>query len=349
MPRPALLAGLLFTALAAQAAPVPATPPPHPARSLLPTIVWPTPNRAFLDGKPFTDFIQPTAMGTPQSGLFGNVRNDGYKFHEGLDLKPVGRDARGEPTDKVFAAMPGRVAFTNAVAGSSDYGRYVVLVHPTADVPIYTLYAHLASIDPATIVGREVSAGTVLAVMGRSANHTIGLEQAHMHFEMGVRLSNDFDSWYARYNPKEPNKFDNYHGWNVVGFDPLEFMTNFRAGKVLSFRDHLWNLPTAFTLRVPASSTPWFLREYPALLTAPVPAGLGAFDIEYSWYGLPKRWTPVKAGIDTLSLRGRSPQVMSFDPAQFSKSRRKLIQPGGGGAVLTELAQRELALLFGWR
>ena len=90
MLRPASLLGALLASASAFAAPVvPTSPPPRPPRSVLPTIVWPSPNRAFLEGKLFTDFIQPTAMGTPESGLFGNVRSEGYKFHEGLDIKPV--------------------------------------------------------------------------------------------------------------------------------------------------------------------------------------------------------------------------------------------------------------------
>ena len=109
-------------------------------------LVWPTPNRAFLEGKPFEDYIQPTSSGRIESGLFGCTRNGGSRFHEGVDLKTVGRDSRGRATDPVFAAMPGAVVHINRVAGNSSYGIYVVLRHNHDGVRFYTLYSHLASV-----------------------------------------------------------------------------------------------------------------------------------------------------------------------------------------------------------
>ena len=54
-------------------------------------LIWPTPNQAFQRGEPIEAFVQPTVSGKVESGLFGCVRNDGAKFHEGLDLFPIQR------------------------------------------------------------------------------------------------------------------------------------------------------------------------------------------------------------------------------------------------------------------
>src|SRR5579859_7545679 len=91
---------------------------------------WPTPNRAWAEGRPIRDFIQPTESGEAESGCFGCVRSNGYQFHEGIDLKPVRRDARGEPLDQVFAMLPGVVCYVNLRPGESTYGRYIVIEHP---------------------------------------------------------------------------------------------------------------------------------------------------------------------------------------------------------------------------
>jgi hypothetical protein len=89
------LLALILTSVAAIAAPV------HDRLE----IVWPTPNEAWEQGLPFSDFIQPTASGEPISGCYGCVRSHGMRFHEGIDIKALARDRRGEPTDQVFAAM----------------------------------------------------------------------------------------------------------------------------------------------------------------------------------------------------------------------------------------------------
>ena len=110
-------------------------------------IVWPTPNPAFAEGKAISAFLQSTGSGEPESGGFGCVRSAGSQFHEGIDLKPVRRDGRGEPADEVYAAMDGVVRHINNRVGESSYGRYLVLEHPDAAPAVYTLYAHLARID----------------------------------------------------------------------------------------------------------------------------------------------------------------------------------------------------------
>ena len=48
---------------------------------------WPTPNPAFARGLGYSTFLQKTGPDKAvTSGAFGCVRNNGYKFHEGLDL-----------------------------------------------------------------------------------------------------------------------------------------------------------------------------------------------------------------------------------------------------------------------
>ena len=67
-------------------------------------IRWPTPSKDFAQGKPPAEFLQPTVSGNPASGGFGDVRNNGYRFHEAIDIKPTKRNRRGEPLDDINAA-----------------------------------------------------------------------------------------------------------------------------------------------------------------------------------------------------------------------------------------------------
>ena len=108
---------------------------------------WPTPLKDFELGRAPENFLQPTVSGTPKSGAFGDVRNNGYKFHEGIDIRPEKRDKRFEALDDIYAASDGVVVCVNKVSGNSGYGRYIVMTHPKEDVEVYTLYAHLDEID----------------------------------------------------------------------------------------------------------------------------------------------------------------------------------------------------------
>ena len=114
-------------------------------------IVWPT-TLDLTAVRSAQDYLQPTVSGRLESATFGMVREEGQRFHEGVDIRPGRRDPAGEALDLVRAAMDGQVAYVNPHV-NGPYGKYVVLVHPGAELPVYSLYAHLASVDPAVKLG----------------------------------------------------------------------------------------------------------------------------------------------------------------------------------------------------
>lgn len=290
-------------------------------------IVWPTPGRAFAEGAAMIDVVQATASGRPSSGLFGCVRNDGRRFHEGIDIAPVARDRRGNALDQVYAVLPGVVSYIGSVAGNSGYGRYVVIEHTQADVAVYTLYAHLASIDSGLSVGQQVEPGTVLGIMGRSAGgYTIPVSQSHLHFEVGLRLSDDFQPWYAAQKFGSPNRQGVYNGMNLSGMDPTHFWETVRAGTFSDFAEYIEALPTAFTLRIKAAQVPDFVRRYPKLVRGASPAaGVAGWQIDFTWYGLPKTWVPLGADSFAPQTREGDIALISFAPSVFEGTCRNTL------------------------
>ena len=206
--------------------------------------LWPLPGEAFSDGQSHVQFVQPTVSGEPTSALFGCVRNDGHRFHEGLDLAPVQARRRGEATDPVMAIHPGVVAHINRIAGNSGYGRYVVLEHPALNPAIYSLYAHLATIPSSLEIGNTVEEGERIGVMGRSAGgYVIPRERAHLHLEVGLRLSSGFEEWYQRQNYTSRNHHGDFNGINLLGWDSLDYFTAFRDGLVDSVMSYFESIP----------------------------------------------------------------------------------------------------------
>ena len=271
-------------------------------------LVWPTPNTAFSEGKPPHTFIQPTERGTVKSGLFGCVRNDGTRFHEGIDLNAVSRTGKGEAADPIFAVMDGRVVYINRSAGKSSYGRYLVIEHVASEPAVHSLYAHLNEFRAGLKKGMRVKAGDVLGTMGRSAGgYRIPRKRVHLHFEMGLRLTDDFQKWYGGRSFDEPNDHGIWNGQNLLGFDPLGYYRKYKEGEIKQPRQFLIGIPTAFTVRVESNIIPDFIRRYPELLTHPLPSsGVVAWDIDFSSYGLPKRWSPIGSSVARETVgRGR--------------------------------------------
>src|SRR3954462_10260563 len=146
------------------------------------TFILPTPNRALVNDGALSEKYLVGTTGKPwQSGGFGCVRSEGYKMHEGLDIRCTKRDKRQEPIDPIFASAAGTVAYVNNKPGLSNYGRYIALRHNIEGLEICTLYAHLSEIQDGLAVGQTVKQGQRIATMGRSTNTREGISKDRAH------------------------------------------------------------------------------------------------------------------------------------------------------------------------
>jgi murein DD-endopeptidase MepM/ murein hydrolase activator NlpD len=296
-------------------------------------LAWPTPSSAWADGKPVGDFVQHAGSGDPVSGTFGGVRNGGVQFHEGLDIRALARDRRGEPTDDVMASMAGVVRYISAKAGNSNYGRYVVLEHPDVTPGIYSLYAHLARIAPGLTVGGRVARSQVLGTMGHSSGATpIPLVRAHVHFEMGVMVTRDFQSWYERRKFGSHNDHGLWNGMNLMGIDPLDFFSQWRSRRINTVQDYFSKMETAVKVRIATRRTPDFVLRYPSLLTKEPPLGLVAgWEIQFNWSGIPFAWTPLNA-TETAGLPFEQPRLVEVNAELEKRQRSRTLAVSRRGA-----------------
>ena len=288
-------------------------------------IVWPTPNTAWADGRPVREILQATVSGEPESGGFGGVRSNGTQFHEGLDIKCLRRDRRGEPLDDVFAAMDGVVRHVSTRAGDSSYGRYIVIEHPDETPAVYTLYAHLARIAPGVRPGVRVSRGQTIGTMGHSSGgYTIPRERAHLHFEVGLLATRNFQAWYDWKKFGSRNEHGPWNGMNLMGLDPLDFLNDWRAHRVNTFLDYFHRMRPAARVRIATRRVPDFVERYPALLRGPIPAALGGWEIAVNWTGLPFAWTPL-APTEVMGLIPNRPVVIDADAGIERTERSKSV------------------------
>src|SRR3979411_2905017 len=173
-------------------------------------LVLPTDNDALFsgDGASFYQYVERDYKGTKstpwEGGQYGFVRDPTdtaggvvyTRFHEGIDIRPLHRDAHGEPLDEVRAIADGKVVHTNLVPGYSNYGKYIVIEHHWDSSNYYSLYAHLSKID--VRIGDAVHRGQHIAVMGYTGVG-INRERAHLHLELNLMLSRKFQEWYAAF------------------------------------------------------------------------------------------------------------------------------------------------------
>ncbi|MCG3146649.1 MAG: hypothetical protein PCFJNLEI_00083 [Verrucomicrobiae bacterium] len=308
----------------------------------------PTANDALLRGRD-ADFYQPTVEGTVESGSFGCVRRGGRRFHEGIDIKCLQRDARGESIDPVHAVGEGTVAFINSKPGLSNYGRYVVLEHVWDGVEVFTLYAHLRDVAGGLAVGQSVQKGQVLGRVGRSTNTKEGItpDRAHLHFEINLMLNPNFRAWYAKRDPKAP-PFGNFNGRNLVGLDPAAFLRAYAANRKLNFAEYVARQPVAFTVLVGARPLRW-VERHPEQLRGNQAAPV-AYEVAVTGWGMPVAVWPrsaeeIGAAAQRQLQRGQ-PVLQRVDGAVAeSTACRQLLERAGSGWRLSVSGREWVELL----
>ncbi len=287
--------------------------------------VWPAPDTPLPPGRSAHAILQHAGSGDPASGAFGGVRSGGAQFHEGVDIKPRNRDRAGNPTDQAVAALDGVVRHVSTVAGNSAYGRYVVLEHPEVTPAVYTLYAHLGRVAGGLRIGERISAGQPLGTIGYSAGgYVIPKDRAHLHFEIGLMVTRDFQRWYDARKFGSRNQHTIWNGMNLMGIDALDFYTQWRTGRVSGFEQYFRGMEPAVTLRLSTRRVPDFVTRYPALLTKPLPDVVGGWEIQFNWTGLPFAWTPLTP-MEAIGMTPDRPVLARVDETIVRRERSRTL------------------------
>jgi peptidoglycan LD-endopeptidase LytH len=255
----------------------------------------PTDNQMIFSKNGSDAFFQPTFSGRVVSAMFGCVRNlrsdgKGTRFHEGVDIRPQERKVNGEPVDEVKAAGAGQVAMICSNAGDSNYGKYLVLRHEVLEAPIYTLYAHLATVADDLKVDGAVERGQNLGVLGRTSNEFhIHTDRAHLHFEVNLMVNERYVQWCMKTSGSAPNH-GLYNGTNLIGLDPVRFFQYLQSTPNPKLGNYILREKIAFRAVVPYKRDVSWLRMYPFALMKDKSGGGGewhAYEISMNYYGLP--------------------------------------------------------------
>ncbi len=266
-------------------------------------LVLPSPNRALLDGAPdrfyqgltmTVDSLRPERW---EGGQYGFVRDPVptifgrrtfRRVHEGIDVAPVERDAAGEPVDAVVAIDRGRVAYVNASAGASSYGKYVVVEHDWSDSPIYSLYAHLSEVSVAE--GQAVERGGRIGTMGYTGRG-LGRSRAHVHLEIAFMVNRHQSLWFAEYFGAS-DLHGLFFGTNLAGVPPAGLYLALEENPGLTFPEYVRSLDEGYVVDLPGGQPLDLIERYPWLgeeAAAADPATVPAWRVAFTQEGAPIR------------------------------------------------------------
>jgi murein DD-endopeptidase MepM/ murein hydrolase activator NlpD len=315
-------------------------------------LALPTDNDALFrgDGPAFYQVIERDYKGvksTPwEGGQYGFVRDpietpEGIvytRFHEGIDIRPLQRDTRGEPLDQVRAIANGKVVHANLVPGYSNYGNYIVIEHRWDSSSYYSLYAHLSAIT--VHPGQTVRRGEAIAVMGYTG---AGLNQAraHVHLELNLMLSRQFESWYNAFHKNDPNHHGIYNGVNLAGLDIARLYLALRKNPSLTIPEFIAEEETFYKVTLPKSRHFELPKLYPWMLTRAAGAGTPSWEVSFARSGLPLK-------IEPSSRRVTQPELsyVKKSSIDYSYLTQDKIAGRGENAHLTEVGRILMKLLI---
>lgn len=314
-------------------------------RAAAETFHLPTANRAiFQPGSEEKYFVG--TVGKPwMSGTFGCVRSSGYQLHEGLDVRCLQRDKRGEPIDPVMATADGTVVYFNKKSGLSNYGNYLVLRHQIDGLEVYSIYAHLREIRADLKIGSAVKSGEAIATMGRTTNTHEGIskDRAHVHFELDFFINERFSSYYKKTFPGQRNDHAEWNGQNMIGFDPRAvLLADHNSGEKFSLLNWIQNQTELCRVVVRDTNFPWLKRYAPLIRANPVAQkeGVAGYELVLSFNGMPFQIIPRAAS----ELKSKSKyRLLSVNEKEYENNPcRKLVTKRSGR---WELANNGIRLL----
>jgi len=314
-------------------------------------LVLPTDNDALLSGggAAFYQHIERNFKGlksTPwEGGQYGFVRDPTdtagglvyTRFHEGIDIRPLHRDAHGEPLDEVRAIADGKVVHVNSVPGYSNYGKYIVIEHRWGGSNCYSLYGHLSSLGVQT--GETVKRSQRIAVMGYTGTG-LNRERAHLHLELNLMFSHEFDSWYNTFFRNDPNHNGIYNGMNLAGLDIARLYLALHKNPSLTIPEFLGREETFYKVMVPKSRHFELVRFYPWMLTTRSRNEKSSWEVSFAQSGV-----PLKIESSDKSVTQPELSYVKKSAVDYSHLTRDIIAGHGTNAHLTDYGTQLMRLL----
>jgi murein DD-endopeptidase MepM/ murein hydrolase activator NlpD len=315
-------------------------------------LVLPTDNDALFSGggAAFYQYIERNFKGvksTPwEGGQYGFVRDPTdtaggvvyTRFHEGIDIRPQRRDVRGEPLDEVRAIADGKVVHVNSVPGYSNYGKYTVIEHRWGGSNYYSLYGHLSSI--AVHPGDTVKRGQRIAVMGYTGTG-LNRERAHLHLELNLMLSPEFESWYNAFFRNDPNHNGIYNGMNLAGLDIARLYVALHKNPSLTIPEFLGREETFYKVTVPKARHFELPKLYSWMLTTGSRNEKSSWEVSFAQSGVPLR-------IESSDNSVTQPELsyVKKNSVDYSHLTRDIISGHGANAHLTDYGKQLMRLLI---
>jgi hypothetical protein len=185
-----------------------------------------------------------------------------------------------------------------------------------------------------------VKRGQHIAVMGYTGTG-LNRERAHLHLELDLMLSHEFDSWYNAFFRNDPNHNGIYNGMNLAGLDVARLYLALDKNPSLTIPEFLAREEAFYKVTVPKSGHFELPKLYPWMLTTGSRNEKSSWEVSFAQSGVPLR-------IESSDKRVMQPELsyVRKSSVDYSYLTRDLVSGHGASAHLTNYGTQLMRLLI---
>ncbi len=220
------------------------------------------------------------------------------------------------------------------------------VIQPTRQVALFipvftkgsTLYGHLSSIGVQP--GDTVKHGQRIAVMGYTGTG-LSKERAHLHLELNLMLSREFESWYNAFFRNDPNHNGIYNGMNLAGLDIARLYLALHKNPSLTIPEFLGREETFYKVTVPKARHFELPKLYSWMLTTGSRNEKSSWEVSFTQSGV-----PLKIESSDKSVTQPELSYVKKSSVDYSHLTRDIISGHAANVHLTDYGRQLMRLLI---
>jgi hypothetical protein len=166
-------------------------------------------------------------------------------------------------------------------------------------------------------------------------------ERAHLHLELNLMLSHEFEAWYNMFFRNDPNHNGIYNGMNLIGLDIAHLYSALHKNPSMTIPEFLSHEETFYKVTLPKSRHFELPKSYPWMFATGGRNEKSSWEVSFAQSGVPLR-------IESSDKNVTQPELsyVKKGSANYSYLTRDMVSGRGASAQLSDYGRQLMRLLI---
>jgi hypothetical protein len=166
-------------------------------------------------------------------------------------------------------------------------------------------------------------------------------ERAHLHLELNLMLSHEFEAWYNTFFRNDPNHNGIYNGMNLIGLDIARLYLALHKNPAMTIPEFLNREETFYKVTLPKSRHFELPKSYPWMFATGGRNERSSWEVSFAKSGVPLR-------IESSDKNVAQPELsyVKKGSGNYSYLTRDMVSGHGANAQLSDYGRQLMRLLI---